>query len=259
MIKEEAIELDPMILLATLTEICTPDIKDMIYQQGYDMFKNRDRDGMKESSKTVKEKILSWTSNRVASISQTDMGNFQVETNYQPSTDGFFEGYAETADINAIQGNCFSCGQPGHIARFCPKGKGKSAGKGYHQGGFAGKGGKGNMWGGKGNPWGGKGGGKGYYGKGGAAEGGGGKGFGGHCFNCGGKGHKAAECRNAPKPVNEVDQWYQQPEQQWQLVTNGKPSTEQQPIQEVTREIGGSFWDVGGVDEYVSKNPWEPA
>ena len=256
LIKEEAIELDPMILLATLTEICTPDIKDMIYQQGDDMFKNRDRDGMTESFKTVKEKILSWTSNRVASIASTDIGNFQVEHNYQPSADGFFEGYTEPADINAIQGNCFTCNQPGHIARFCPKGKGKSASKGYHQGGFAGKGSKGNAWGGKGNPWYSKGGGKGDYGKGDYGKGG--KGFGGHCFNCGGKGHKATECRNATKPVNEVDQWYQQPEQEWQLVTKGK-STEQQPIQEVTREIGGSFWDVGGVDKYTSKNPWEPA
>ena len=32
--KEEGVTLDPMIMLATLTEICTPDIRDMIYQRG---------------------------------------------------------------------------------------------------------------------------------------------------------------------------------------------------------------------------------
>ena len=26
-------------------------------------------------------------------------------------------------------GNCYSCGQPGHSAKFCPKGKGKGKGK----------------------------------------------------------------------------------------------------------------------------------
>ena len=75
--KEEGIEIDPMIQVATLTEICTADIKDMIYQQGDDLFQNRDKGMMKTAFTALKEKIISWTSNRVASTAM-DVGNFQV-------------------------------------------------------------------------------------------------------------------------------------------------------------------------------------
>ena len=51
MIKEEAIEIDPMIMVATLTEICIADIKDMIYQQGDDLFQNRNKKKMQEAFK----------------------------------------------------------------------------------------------------------------------------------------------------------------------------------------------------------------
>ena len=74
--KEESITIDPMIMMATLTEICTPDIRDMIYQQGDEIFKNREKSDM-TAYKTIKDKIISWTSNRVASAAQMDIGNLQ--------------------------------------------------------------------------------------------------------------------------------------------------------------------------------------
>ena len=46
---EEGVTLDPMIMLATLTEICTPDIRDMIYQQGDATFKDKSETTKKDA------------------------------------------------------------------------------------------------------------------------------------------------------------------------------------------------------------------
>ena len=46
---EEGVNLDPMIMLATLTEICTPEICDMIYQQGDGFFKDKIPTAMKRA------------------------------------------------------------------------------------------------------------------------------------------------------------------------------------------------------------------
>ena len=67
--KEEDVTLDPMIMLATLTEICTPEIKDMIYQQGDGLFKDKHPTAMKRAFDDVREKIISRTSNKIASSS----------------------------------------------------------------------------------------------------------------------------------------------------------------------------------------------
>ena len=82
--KEEGVTLDPMIMLATLTEICTPEIKDMIYQQGDGLFKDKHPTAMKRAFDDIREKIISWTSNKIASSSANlNVGNFQVDYPYE--------------------------------------------------------------------------------------------------------------------------------------------------------------------------------
>ena len=80
---EEGVVLDPMIMLATLTEICTPEIRDMIYQQGDGYFKDKNPTAMKRAFADIREKIISWTSNKIASsATNVHVGNFQVEYPY---------------------------------------------------------------------------------------------------------------------------------------------------------------------------------
>ena len=133
--KEEGVTLDPMIMLATLTEITTPDIRDMIYQQGDGLFKDKDPTAMKAAFDDIREKIISWTSNRIAS-SSVDMhiGNLQQwelranpwdahpwEEPCQPCHSVETE-YCSDYEIN-MMGSCFTCGVVGHPARLCPKAK----------------------------------------------------------------------------------------------------------------------------------------
>ena len=83
--KEENVILDPMILLATLTEICTPDIRDMVYQQGDGLFQDKSPTAMKTAFDDIREKIISWTSNRIASSSANmDIGTVTWNNPYQP-------------------------------------------------------------------------------------------------------------------------------------------------------------------------------
>ena len=128
---------------------------------------------MKEAFIGIKEKIISWTSNRVASAANMDIGNFQM--GYQPWEDasqcqGCEPEYESEMDVN-MMGKCYTCGIVGHPARLCPKGrvKGQNAGKGFvGKGGYKGFGGKGGGFKGKGGGFGG-----GFGGKGGAFGGGG--------------------------------------------------------------------------------------
>ena len=194
----EGKDLDPMIRLATLTEICTSDIKDMIFQQ-IGTVKKLDDMTAGQTYKDIREKVISWVSNRVAASSSVTMniGNVQAEEECYPCDDGY-----DYLDVNAMMGKCYNCGQVGHPARLCPsKGQGKGKGTGKGGGGF-GKGGQ-------------KGGGKGGYhqaynpkgvGKGGAQfTKGGGKGYQGTCWTCGMVGHKSAECRGGTMRANLVE------------------------------------------------------
>jgi hypothetical protein len=207
----EGKSLDPMIKLAALTEICTPDLKDMVYQQ-IGMVKKLDDQAAEQTYKEVREKVISWVSNRVAASDSVNLniGHVQADMECYPCDEN--TGYL---DINAMMGKCYTCGGIGHPARLCPTTKGQGKGKG------TGKGGEGF---GKGGP---KGGGKGggtYYpanqpynakgfGKGGtpfrnsaAGNKGGGKGYQGTCWTCGMVGHKSAECRTSRTNLVEAEE-----------------------------------------------------
>jgi len=84
----------------------------------------------------------------------------------------------------AMKGNCYNCGEQGHPARLCPKGKGGGKGKGgYGMGPYQTGKGQGGW-----NP--------------GWSPGGKGKGKGqikGNCFGCGKPGHRQADCRSGGK------------------------------------------------------------
>ena len=191
-------KIDSMIKLAALSEICTPELRDLVYQQ-IDTVNLESEAEIDRTYLTVKEKVISWASNRVSSSMYTDVniGNVvqcQPCEAYDYPTVNWSEEYPayETEfDVN-MMGKCYGCGGVGHPQRLCPtnpKGQGKGQGKNQWGKGFqpqqpSGYGGKG--FGGKGTEV--KGYGKGH----GKATG---KGFQGNCHNCGKKGHRAAECR----------------------------------------------------------------
>ena len=167
-----------MIKLAALTQICTGDVRDMIFQ-------NIDTTKTYES---MREKVVSWVSNRVASGAQSvpmDIG----EVDWQEEEDW-------CVDAVSAETQCYRCGGKGHMASKCAtpiskgKGKGQDKGKGKGKGGLNGDGGKS---GGKSGGKGGKAGGKGYQGT---------------CWNCGKVGHKSAECwqGRSAAAVDEVDE-----------------------------------------------------
>ena len=167
--RTENIKIPEMIKMAALTELCTEEIRDMIYQ-------NVDSGATFE---VIKEKVVSWVSNRVASRSSPtpmDIGACQPEEDWGWEDNG-------EEDINAV-GNavCHRCGGTGHFARNCAtpakvKGKGPDYGKGakgYGKSGMKAEYGKGTS-----------------SGKGKSA----GKGFPGKCWNCNETGHRADQCQ----------------------------------------------------------------
>ena len=122
-----------MVKLAALTEICTPDLRDMIYQQIDTVNLETDAE-IEKTYKTVKEKLISWTSNRLSAGMYADMniGNVvqhqpcEVETEWE-------ENWETEYEVN-MTGQCYTCGRVGHPRRLCPskgEGKGKGKSKGY--------------------------------------------------------------------------------------------------------------------------------
>ena len=125
----------------------------------------------------MREKVVSWVSNRVASGVPMDIGGVE-----QPEQDGW------TVDAVSAATQCYRCGGWGHMASKCATPMGKAKGKGQEKSKGSGKG--------KGKEWQGSEGGKSEGKEGGKAQGKGavGKGYQGTCWNCGKVGHKSAEC-----------------------------------------------------------------
>ena len=204
MAKEHKNPLPVIWKMAALMELCPPEVQDVIYQNVDEINEDYDR---------LKQKIITWASNKVESDGvPMDIGKVENEE---------YEGY----DVGAVGWgtHCYNCGGWGHLSRECPsekkKGGVKGDGKGNHN--SIGKGGGKDS--GKG---GGKGGGK-DSGKGGKSSG---KGYQGTCYNCGRVGHKAWECRSG-KQVGAVDEEEEEGEE----------------VQAGAVEIG-TVWNVGGVE-----------
>ena len=208
MAKEHKTPLPTIWKMAALMELCPAEVQDMVYQS---------IDEVSEDYDKLKQKIVTWASNKVANEGvPMDIGR------------GTHNDYAQEEDyeIAAVgwRTQCYNCGGWGHQAKECPSEKkhqdGKGNGKGDGKGGKADGKGKGN-----------------YFGKGGKSDGKGkgpGKGYQGACFTCGKIGHKAWECRGG-RPVGAVEE---------------EDDDEEEPAGSV--EIG-TVWNVGAVDVQVAK------
>jgi hypothetical protein len=217
MAKEHKDPLPVIWKMAALMELCPMEVQDMIYQNV---------DEVNEDYDKLKQKIITWASNKVASDGvPMDIGRVENED---------YEEY----EVGAVGWNsqCYNCSGYGHLSRDCPsekKGKGNMKGDGKGKGITYGKGG-GNTYGKGGGKDVGKGGGK-DSGKGGKSMG---KGYQGTCFNCGKLGHKAWECRGGRQvgAVDEEDDEYE----------------EVRAVQAGSVEIG-TVWNIGGVECCVDK------
>ena len=153
-----------MIKMAAMTELCTDEIRDMIFQN----VDNTEGDAEK-SYKTMRDKIVSWVSNRVAARNEAvpmDVGTVEDEKDL------------EVGAVGQAGMKCYECGGVGHMARVCANRQSRSL-KGGGKGEPKGKGkGKGT---------------EGFKGK------GSGKGYQGTCYECGKVGHKASECWRAKR------------------------------------------------------------
>ena len=121
--KVEKQELPEMVKMAALTELCPEDIRDLIYQQADEAV----------GYKKVKEKVVGWTSNRLAAkVTAVDLPVGQVGNLCKHAWEGngdWAEPWEEY-DVN-MMGKCYGCGGVGHPHRLCPS---KGIGKGMEKG-----------------------------------------------------------------------------------------------------------------------------
>jgi uncharacterized membrane protein YgcG len=132
MAKEHKDPLPVIWKMAALMELCPTEVQDMIYQNV---------DEVNEDYDKLKQKIVTWASNKVASEGvPMDIG--KLSRHYDHEDD-------EDYEVAAVgwQTQCHNCGGWGHMSRECPsekKGKGgeKGKGKGNSSKGTFGEGGK---------------------------------------------------------------------------------------------------------------------
>ena len=201
MAKEHKDPLPVIWKMAALMELCPTEVQDMIYQNV---------DEVNEDYDKLKQKIITWVSNKVANDGvPMDIGKVDEEHNEY--------------DVAAVGWgtHCYNCGGWGHMSKECPsekKGKSNAKGDGKGKGNHYGKGGGKDF---------GKGGGK-DSSKGGKSTG---KGYQGTCYTCGKVGHKAWECRSG-KQIGAVTE---------------DDDDESDEVQAGAVEIG-TVWNIGGVE-----------
>ena len=115
--------------MAALIELCPADVQDMVYQTIDDFHEDYER---------LKQKILSWVSNKMS-----------IRSGLVPMDIGRVDGRDSTFEVDAIgnSSQCYNCGGWEHASRECPSdrdakgGEAKGKVKGLDKG--VGKGGKG--------------------------------------------------------------------------------------------------------------------
>ena len=69
----------------------------------------------------------SFAEQRIQGATQQPSGGY---SNYSGPAPMHLDAMTSGKGKGGFQGNCYNCGQPGYSARYCPKGKCKSSGKG---------------------------------------------------------------------------------------------------------------------------------
>ena len=112
--RTEGVRLPAMVKMAALTELCPPDIRDLIFQTV--------DSGLKFD--TMKEKVISWASNKVASRKEMpvpmDIGRLKDVQDWEDQTQE-----EEWHEVGAVGDSCHRCG--GVKARAKEKAKAKAS------------------------------------------------------------------------------------------------------------------------------------
>ena len=113
--RTEGVRLPDMVKMAALIELCPPDIRDLIFQTV--------DSGLKFD--TMKEKVISWASNKVASRKEMpvpmNIGRLKDVQDWEDQTQE-----EEWHEVGAVGDSCHRCGGVGHYARNVPQPKAKA-------------------------------------------------------------------------------------------------------------------------------------